>query len=190
MRLPEVLFFYLCIGLAVALRAPGPRRWVVVPLWPLFLPGLLVPDDARFETAPAILPSTPIAATFARLHEAIALWDPAPAVPLGATEAALVALARRRDALSLLLARPENALDTAIGDAHQARRRHLVAMTELRDRLGGELDAALARMDELATRIQLAHFSGRGLDDVARQLADLVAAVDGMQAVHDELDRG
>lgn len=190
MRLPEVMFFYLCVGLAVALRVGGKRRWLAVPLWPLFLPAVLAPADARFDTVPTALPSTPIAATFRRLHEALALWDPAPAVPLEATERALLALHRRREALSALLARPENAVDGAQGDVHRTRRQHLVALAALRDQLDGELDAALARMDELSTRIQLAHFGGRSLDDVGRQLADLVAVVDGMQAAHHELEHG
>jgi len=194
MRLEEVLFLYLCIGLVVSLAVPWSRRPVVVPLWPLYLPSLLARSDARFDTVepPADQAPGEIARALGHLREALALWDAAPALPLEATERALTELQRRRLALAALLARPENAPGEASdgSEARARRRENLLAMGALHDRLATELGEALARVEELATRIQLAHFGGGPMEDVARQLADLVQAVDHVRAAHGEVDGG
>jgi hypothetical protein len=192
MRLAEVLFFYACMGVAVALQIRAGSRVLPFLLWPLFLPSLLSPAEERFETAPRAAPTSAIAAVFQRLNEALALWEHHLPVPMHGTERALIELDRRRTALASLLARPENRVEPGAEPPHAAaaqRHRNLVALVQLHDQLSQEIDGALARMDELATRIQLAHFSGRPMDDVARQLADLNRAVEGIQSVHDELDR-
>ena len=196
MRLEEVLFLYLCIGLVVSLAVPWSRRPLVVPLWPLYLPALLTRSDARFDTVerPAAVEATgEIERALGHLREALALWDAAPALPLEATERALTELQRRRLALAALLARPENAPGEAASDGSEARarrRENLLAMGALHDRLASELGEALARVEELATRIQLAHFGGGPMEEVARQLADLVQAVDHVRAAHGEVDGG
>lgn len=191
MRLAEVLFFYVCVGLGVAARVGTGRRLVVLLLWPLFLPSLLTPAEARFETVAPAGPSGPIAAALHRLQEALARWEHAPALPLGATERALVDLDRRRQALAELLRRPENQLDAeAPGEpaAVAQRRQSLTALVALHQQLGEEIEGALARMDALATRIQLAHFSGQALVDPSRQIAELVRTIEGIRAAHEELE--
>jgi hypothetical protein len=188
--LPELLFLYLCVGLVVSLATPWPRRLLAVPLWPLFLPALLAPREARFVTVPQPEAVGPIAAALRRMREALALWEPSPSLPLDTTARALQDLERRCRSLATLLARPENQPGEPCpeSEARARRRENLLALATLHERLERELGEAICRLDELATRIQLAHFSGRPMEDVARQLADLMSAVELAQAAHTELE--
>ena len=190
MRIAEVLFLYACFGLAVATQV-RPRAAALL-LWPLYLPSLLTPAEARFDTAPQAAPDGAIAAAFQRLAEALALWGHGMPVPLAGTERALLDLERRRAALAALLARPENRVlsaDAPLRPADARRHEHLAALRALHEQLTAQIDGALAHTDELTTRVQLAWFSGGAMSDVDGQLRGLMDAVERIQAVHDELDR-
>ncbi len=182
MRVPEVLLVYLCLGVAVAALVSGPRRWFALALWPLVLPSLLAGARERFDTV-AHGGGPSIAAALDRLAEALDQWQPGAHLPLDAAARALADLEARRAELAQLLARPEYRV--APGGPPSA---NVMALRALHERLEGEVQAAVARIDELTTGLRLAHFGGRPMGDVAAQLAELVAAVEGVQAAHAEVD--
>lgn len=199
MRIVELVVLYLCVGLAVGAAASGPRRWIGVPLWPLVLPTLLARasdgvDPATNAPTPASTgTSADIERALGHLVDALRLWQGAPTLPLHGMRAALTDLDTRRNELATLLARPAyrasaTASDPAAHDADAERRANVAAMAAIHDHLRSQFVAALARIDELATRIELAHYAGRGMGDVTEGLTALVAAVEGLRAAHAEVD--
>ncbi|MEQ1569618.1 MAG: hypothetical protein ABMA64_28545 [Myxococcota bacterium] len=175
MRPAELLFVYLCFGAATAALTRGPRRWFALVLWPLVLPSLLAGPSERFDTAEPTAATAPdVTQALGRLHQALALWQSAPPLSSGAIARALGELAARRDAVERLLA------SAAYRDSPPA------SLRDLHGQLTREVAAAIGRIDELVTRIHLAHYGGRAWGEVADTLAALVAAVEG---VHAELER-
>lgn len=194
MRPFEVLLFYVLIGLGVgwmAWRSGRAPVWAAVPFWPLFLPVDL------HEVAPAPPAETsPVGGALQRLRAALTGWDPLPTggnAALAAAERGLTALARRRAEVDLLLAQPGNDLAAAHAalaactDAdrpiYEARVRNLERLHAVQEASRADLARALAGVEDLTTRVHLARLRGDSTDDVARQLGDLAAAIDGVGEV-------
>ena len=119
-------------------------------------------------------------------------WAPELADTVAALQRGLDDLDARLTALQAEVARPEHDLPTlrraATRDGpdqpvHQRRLRNVEALVALRDRLHDELATSLAHIEELSTRVQLARFQGGTVEGVGRQLAELVAAIDGTREV-------
>lgn len=194
MDIPSLLGIYVLVGIVVTAATPsGPTRWLAPALWPLLLPGLLTNPGDRFATAPAPeAPNHRIADALDRLQDAVERWHPAAAVSLEGTEEALLALDGRRAVLTAWLEQPQNRpvdpVHEAARDAHAERTEHLRTLRELKARLEADLEASLARVEELTTRIQLAHFQGQSLVDVAAQLQALTRHVSGVVDANAEVD--
>lgn len=197
MRPLEVLVFYLLVGLGIAIafaRTGRASPLIAGAFWPLFVPALLVPTEL---TAPVT--RGPID----RLREALAAWEPLPdggVAALVAAERGLTALTRRRDEVDSLLRQPDNDLDGLrramlhAGAQDQAvyvaRVHNLERLTAVRDEAQAELVRALAAIEDLTTRVHLARLNGESTVDVARQLGDLAAAIDGAGEVRRLAGRG
>lgn len=177
---------YLLAGVAVtAASPPGPARWLTPVLWPLFLPGLLTSPGEQFDSAPPAEPEHyGIANALDRLERAVTRWNPNAVFSLVPIEDALLAMERRRSALAAWLDNPVNRPTPVTHDAAKAaqeeRNAHLDSLRTLHERLDGELEAALARIEELTVRMDLAHFQGQALADVAGQLDALKQHVVGV----------
>ncbi len=189
MRPIELLVIYLLIGggvTAAMARADLPGKGLALLLWPLFLPTLL--GSAGPE--PALRTSDPRIAAAARellaaLRDGPALPAPAPdpSATVAGVARGLEAIASRLSEIDAVLARPEHdPRDVGGGGAtasvQAAREENLARLRALRDASAARLEGGLARMEELATRVHLARFTGDPGDAVARQLAQLAAAVD------------
>ena len=192
MRPIELAVLYLIVGTAVTVAGWRARRsgaWMSLLLWPLFLPGMLAtaaeaPPPARHDGID-------------RLRAALAAWEGA---PQGAEcNAALDAAARGLDALSDrvaqldgVLALPAHDLGAlqAERDGHpdtaailDARIANVHRLQTLRAETFQRLERGLASLDDLATRVHLARFTGDDADAVAGLLARLAAAVDSASEV-------
>lgn len=197
MRIPELLFVYALLGLAVSMalhHRTGERPWLALPLWPLWLPSLLGDATERYDTAPAPVAATPAPRhpAVARLDDVLSAWAPELAPGVAALQAGLDDLATRLHALDAEVARPEHDLPSlraaaaTEGPDREVHRRHLAnveALVALRDRLRDEHATALAHVGELASRVQLARFQGDSVEGVGHQLATLVAAIEGTREV-------
>lgn len=186
MRPLEILVFYVLVGLGIGIafaRSGRASPLVAGAFWPLFVPALLVPTELTSPVARGPID---------RLREALAAWEPLPdggIAALVAAERGLGALSRRRDEVDTLLRQPDNDLDSLrramvrAGAQDQpvyiARVRNLERLTAVRDEADAELGRALAAIEDLTTRVHLARLNGESTVDVARQLGDLAAAIDG-----------
>lgn len=187
MRPVEILLMYLVMGLATAagyrqLRGTAPAAVVLV--WPLYLPSLLTAPGERFDTAPRDPASL---SAIARLRSALELLEGRAQPSLEGIEQGLAALQARRRSLRDVLAQPENdvaalrrlTVTGAAADAHAQRMDNLQRLVRLEQDVGEQHDAVVARVEELATRVQLAHYQGATVAGLDGQLGDLLAAVDG-----------
>lgn len=190
MRPLEFLALYLVFGLVVGVasaRAGRPGAWMCVPLWPLFLPGLLA------DQAPPLPPiaqssagSTRIEHAVQSLRAALLAWDGLPdrdrcLAAVAGLQQGLTALALREAQLQGVLDgldAPEVAPAQAVGWALQ--RGRLVA---LREETRAALERGLGGAAELAARVHLARLSGEPAASVLRALAELAAAVEAGQEV-------
>jgi len=195
MRVPELMFLYLLLGVGVAVasyRHHGEVRVWTTLLWPLWLPSLLADPAARYDTAPAASTTSARHPAVARLEEVLMAWAPELADTVTALQRGLDDLEARLTALQAEVARPEHDLPSLRQAAtregpdqpvHQRRLRNVEALVALRDRLRDELATSLPHIEELSTRVQLARFRGGTVEGVGRQLAELVAAIDGTREV-------
>jgi hypothetical protein len=188
MSLLEILFMYGILGVATAAGDRQVRgRWslLAVLLWPLVLPGLFTAPGERFVTTTRH-PRVAVPA-LDRLRSALTLWDPTATPDLDGLEKGLHALQERRRALEGVLARPENDLGAleavtpseAAAAAHAGRLANLERLKALEAEAVAKHDAAVARIEELATRVQVAHYKGVALPGLERQLSEVLAVVAG-----------
>lgn len=200
MRPTEVLLFYGLIGLAVgwmAWRTGRAPAWAAGPFWPLFVPVVFASEPAaKPQGAEAIADAGPVADALDRLEAALSGWDPLPdggGAAFAAAERGLRALSRRRADVDTLLGQPGNDLGVArtqlaaaaIPDRaiYEARVRNLERLYALQEASRLDLARALAGVEDLTTRVHLARLHGESTEDVARQLEDLAAAIDGVGEV-------
>lgn len=200
MRPAEVLLFYALIGLAVGWMAWRTGRapvWAAAPFWPLFVPVLFAGESRPAPgAAPVLAEAAPVADALDRLEAALSGWDPLPdggGAAFAAAERGLRALARRRADVDALLDQPGN--DLGVARAHlaaapapdcaiyEARVRNLERLYALQEASRVDLARALAGVEDLTTRVHLARLHGESTGDVARQLEDLAAAIDGVGEV-------
>lgn len=200
MRPLELLVVYLLIGFGVsfAWNRAGKEGWGwAVPLWPLFLPGLLVAAPSP-EPAPPGPWQARIDGAVAGLARALSSWDALPEravceASLAAAARGLAALSDRHEQLDLALRGPEHdiaklriELESAPLSAQPvmaARLRNVERLAALRDEARAELERALAGLADLSTRVQLARFTGSSAEALSAQIARLAAAVDGAAEV-------
>lgn len=171
MRVQELVLLYglAAVIVGVALYQQGRSHWLFGIVWPLALPGLLARADERFETTEPRVEARTGATPMERLQRALDLFRVGTDVaPLGS---GLADLEGRLVALDGLLADP---------DLRDGNRR---ALRELRERLHGEHQSALDRIDDLVTAIHLAHYGGQPPEHLEEQLADLLARVEGVAEV-------
>jgi hypothetical protein len=204
MRPLELCVLYLLIGGAIGLAMARGRHsgaLLAVPLWPLFLPGLLVrvsPPSTSFEASAAAPCADRIEEAVEGLRGALLAWEAAPAgldveAPLRAVRRGLGALDQRHAELSRALAQPRNDRDQIMRtweaapqparDLLTVQLRSLDQLLALREGARLELERGLAAVGELAARVEIARFTGVAASDVAAQLSLLAAAVDGAAEV-------
>jgi len=197
MRVPEVLLLDTVIGLMVAglaHRQTGEYSALCGLLWPLWLPMQLAPADASYDTAHSPTPTTQADAPpeLARLQELLTDWDSELVISATTLRDGLRQLTERRAELQLELSRPENNpknLDAAcldassVGDVARRRRENVQAMRDLHKQLDLDLRTALAQVQELCSRVQLARFHGAASAGVGTELNQLVAAVESAREV-------
>lgn len=204
MRPLELLVVYLLLGVAVAgamARGGHPGAAYALPLWPLFLPGLLVrvaPPAPSAEGAGRGSEVDRIEAAVEGLRGALLAWETAPVglnmeAPLAAVRRGLRALELRYVLLQRALSEPRNdrnrlqktweAAPEAARGLFAVQLHSLDQLEALREEARLELERGLAAVGELATRVELARFSGGASTDVAEQLTLLAAAVDGVSEV-------
>ena len=192
MRPSELLILYVLLGAAVSVaqwRLHRPAPWLSLALWPLFLPGLLMLSFETREKAP-ISPDGRIERAIRETREAFDGWTELPVglPPLGDIEARLVRLAGRVARIEGVLAEPgcdpkalEQALAAASGEVRplvQARMQHMARLRTIGDQSRSDLEQALAALSEIATRAQVARFTGDEVESVARDLVRLARMVD------------
>ncbi len=175
MRPAELALIYLMLGACVAVRdaATGGRThlWSFF-LWPLVLPGLLAPTDARYETAPS---------THADLRASLRSAG-VPEPDIASLERGLADLDRRLKTLdSTLASSPEPRAPGSSGpEAKLARAEQQQARDQLlalRARLLDRREAAEARLGALRSRLTLHAVGADDAGDLTRTLQALVAAL-------------
>jgi len=147
---------WVSVGVVVAARVGASRgeRVLVLLFWPFFLVGGEEPEpELRRGRGP-----------LSRLRQALGGEDAAEAV-VGELERAVERLERRLSRVDAAHAE----LDAAVGpggdsDLARARRRSMTMLEEARERCRQELDAALAAVEETATRLVVAQETGSSVE--------------------------
>jgi hypothetical protein len=204
-----VLYLLIGVGVAVAVASRGGRgraevafrALAAVPFWPLFVPLLLSPAEARQRMA-AGPPQDELGAAIAQADAELAAalgslggWaEHALSGQLGRIEelrAAWDAQAERVREMDRLLSLPEPGLPAPAGaeataaaerrrQIEEARRQNRERLRQLRGQAYEDLLGSLARVREVASLIHLAKFTGAPAARAEELVAGIAAAVEGI----------